>query len=49
MGTWTDSLKSLDLDGIRPMFDELAGLEKDVRETVWPDAAGTSLERPRRL
>ncbi len=36
MGTWTDSLKSLDLDGIRPMFDELAGLEKDVARRFGP-------------
>ncbi len=34
--SWTDSLKSLDLDTLRPVFDELPGLEKDVSRQFGP-------------
>jgi hypothetical protein len=36
MADWTESLPTLDLDGLRPVFDELAGLEKDAGRQFGP-------------
>ena len=39
---WAESLPVLDLDGIRPVFDELAGLEKDVAREFGPTRRRTT-------
>ena len=42
---WTAGLRSLDLDGIRPVFDELAGHENDAARGLGADRRRSDQDR----